>query len=120
MGITGGGRSPGGINIVWNFKRTVRPAQRLAGSGDLVGAEGCAMAAGGAGLGRCAITDCGAAGDQDRAVAGLGGGNGRINGIDIMPVNPADSPSSGFKISLSSHSTHSRLSFKCPASEIAS
>ena len=60
--------APGAKNIGGNFERRLRPAERLARTGDFIGAERRTMRGRLAGLGRRAEADGGLAGDHGRLV----------------------------------------------------
>src|SRR3546814_18303009 len=87
-GLAGAGAAAaGGTPAVQDSGRDlegrVRPAERLAGGGDLRLAQGRAVGGGGALLVGGAEADGGAAGDEARAVALLRGGDGAGDGIEI-------------------------------------
>src|SRR3546814_2288111 len=73
----------------------VRPAERLAGGGDLRLAQGRAVGGGGALLVGGAEADGGAAGDEARAVALLRGGDGAGDGIGVVAVDALGRPAGG-------------------------
>src|SRR4029078_3444278 len=73
----------------------IGPAELGAGAFYFLGAERGAMGGGGTGFGRRAVSDGGAAGNQTRAVARPGGGDGACNGVGIMAVDAHRSPTSG-------------------------
>ena len=91
---------PDGAPVVDDRLRNVEwlmgPAKCRARAGDLVAAERCAMNAGCAGLGRCAISNHRAAADQCRSVLfGARLGDGFRHSLHVMPVNGQHLPAIG-------------------------
>jgi len=81
---------PLGVDLRRDLERSVLPAQRGAGRGDLVGAQRRAVALFLALLVRRAETDHGLAADQGRLVALARGIDGGLDLVGVMPVDVAD------------------------------
>ena len=79
-------------NVVWDHKGRVFPAQPLARSLDLLGAERVAMRGGGAGLGRRAVGDDRAAGDKAGPIARMGAPDRGGDRVVIHAVDPLGGP----------------------------
>ena len=127
-----------GAHILGDDKGRVVPAEPLARALDLLGAERRAVRRGGAGLGRRAEGDDRPAGDEARpvlrlrpferggdlvvvvAVDALGRPAMRREALELVVATRRGWSAPSIVIELSSHSTISLLSLRCPASDIAS